>query len=53
MRKYIVYGQTFNFYDEKSHVVKIDEYDSYEKAKEKLAYVRKSNYYEYEWIEEG
>ena len=56
MKKYIVYGQPFEDNDEDdyigSRVDKIAEYDSEIKASEKLARVRQSAEYEYEWIQE-
>ena len=51
--KYIVYGQLFDVdMSEDAQVEKIAEYDSEIKASEKLARVRQSAEYEYEWIQE-
>lgn len=56
MKRYIVYGQSFEDDDEDdyigSRVEKIAEYDNEEDANDRLAQVRQSANYEYEWIEE-
>lgn len=56
MKKYIVYGQPFEDEDEDdyigSRVDKIAEYDNEEDANDRLAWVRQSAEYEYEWIQE-
>ena len=56
MKKYIVYGQPFEDEDEDdyigSRIEKIDEYDNEEDANDRLAWVRQSAEYEYEWIQE-